>query len=324
MKPAIGSLSTAVFLTLLLAVTASGLETPGVPASESRNRVPMRTLFDGHGPIKTVRTAEFSLAEVNDGSKRARGRDSSGKPWTVSLPAPVSGLWVSEVRGVRTYYFAGYTGGAGMAPDTWILVISFDVNGRPVPFYFTTYSGYDSDGIKDALDLDGTGPELLQQSWSGIDSKAGTRSGFYITTLYQRRGSYWYRADGRHGSATFPLCEKWTDLPDAKPQLVAAPPEVRQRRVDLSNDPASGVRTKIVSLDDSGVRTGPEIDCVVESAGLVVMDSPSMQAIEVVSTSFPGTMLPRLARAQLAVTLTGVSHRRRGVCGVSAIWVSSE
>jgi hypothetical protein len=70
----------------------------------------------------------------------------------------------------------------------------------------TSRAAYDSKGISDLLNLDGTGPQLLQQSWE--ETHPGERSGYYITMLYQQRGLYWYRADGRHGSRSFPLFEK--------------------------------------------------------------------------------------------------------------------
>jgi len=312
------------FAVPLLAMTALCLETRVIPPSDLRKRVPMTMLFYGREPIGNVRTPDFVVTEAEDGSKVANGRGKTGRSWRILLPATTRGVWEAERNGARTYYFAGYTGGAGMAPDTWILALCFDPRGQPVPFYFTTYSGYDSAGIKDALDLDGTGPELLQQSWVETNSPPNVRSGFYVTALYERRGEYWYRADGQHGMRAFPLFEKWSALPNTEPQLVPAPPRAERWLTDLGNDPASGVRTTIVGLGDHTVRTGPELGCVVERVGLVVQDSASMRRVEIVSADFPGVSLAEIARGHMAVTVTGVSRGQHGDCGASTIWASNE
>ena len=75
-------------------------------------------------------TGEWNSAPV------ITGTDKAGKLWRVTLDPAIRGLWRTEVDGVKTYYFAGYTGGAGMAPSTWILGLSFDYEGRPVPFFW--------------------------------------------------------------------------------------------------------------------------------------------------------------------------------------------
>ena len=94
---------------------------------------------------------------------------------------------------------------------------------KTVPFYIVGRAAYNSQGIGDVLNLDGTGPELLQQDWVETNWMPDARSGYYVTTLYQQRGLYWYRADGRHGERTFPLYEKWAILPGMKPELAAGP-----------------------------------------------------------------------------------------------------
>ena len=154
------------------------------------------------------RTPDFAVTRDEYYSILVRGHDKSGKQWQVMLPPPTHGLWETDTtNGTRTYYFAGYTGGAGMSPGSWLLVLSFDERGRPVPFYIRGYAVYDRTGISDILNLDGTGPELVQQNWVETQWMPDTRSGYYITTLYQQKGAFWYRADGQHGTRTFPLYE---------------------------------------------------------------------------------------------------------------------
>ena len=309
---------------LLIAITAFSLETHVIPASDLRKRVPMTTVFYQPASFNPppIRTPDFLAAMLEDGSRLVRGRDKSGKPWRAGLPAATRGLWKTDVNGTRTYYFAGYTGGAGMAPDTWILVLSFDEQGRPIPFYVTTsHADYDSKGISDILNLDGTGPELLQQNWGGPNWMPGERSGYYITTLYQQRGIYWYRVDGQHGARSFPLYEKWVNLPNTRPKLVDAP-ELSSWLSDYGNDPRSGIRSRILSIDNHGIHTGKELGCELQSIGLVVEDSKTGRQIEV---DYSGTLLPDIARAKLTATFTGVNRwPRTNLCVASAVWAGKE
>lgn len=135
MRSILSPLTASMALALLIAVTAPSLETQVIPASDLQKRVPMTTVFYQPASLNAaVRTSDFLVTMTDDGGKLARGRDKSGKQWQATLPAATHGLWKTDVNGIRTYYFAGYTGGAGMAPGTWILVLSFDGQGRPVPF----------------------------------------------------------------------------------------------------------------------------------------------------------------------------------------------
>ena len=117
------------------------------------------------------------FAKEADLSLVARGRDKTGKAWRAILPPALRGLWMTVQDGSRTYYFAGYTGAAGMAPDTWILALSFDDRGRPVPFYVSTRSAYDARGIKDLLNLDTDGPVLSSNpGWRRIGTTRRARA----------------------------------------------------------------------------------------------------------------------------------------------------
>lgn len=323
MHSSVASRATWISLSLLIAVTAFSLETHVIPASDLRKRVPMTTVFYDRATFNPpIRTPDFLVTELEDGSKLVRGRDKSGKSWRAAIPAAIRGLWKTEVNETRTYYFAGYTGGAGMAPDTWILVLSFDEQAKPVPFYVTTsHADYDNKGISDVLNLDGTGPELLQQSWA--ETNPNERSGYYITTLYQQRGIYWYRTDGQHGAKTFPLYEKWARLPN-KPHLVD-PPELSTYLSDYGNDPRTGIRSRILSIDKHGIHTGPELGCELESIGMAVEDSKSGRQIEADYSLESSPLLAEIARAHLPVTFTGVKRwPNTDQCYASIVWATKQ
>jgi len=288
----------------------------------------MITIFYEREPFTApVRTPDFVVTETEDGLKLARGRDRSGKEWRALMPPATHGLWKTVQNDSRTYYFAGYTGGAGMAPDTWILALSFDERGRPIPFYVTSYSGYDAQGIKDLLDLPAIGPVLLQQTWLETNWNPDARSGYYVTTAYLQRRAYWYRTDGQHGTRAFPLYEKWVTLPNTRPEIVAAPGLAGEQPADYGNDPRSGIRATLLGVDEHGIHTGADLGCELEFIDLVINDSRIGREIEAgyFYASSPGTLLPKIARKRRSITLTGLRRfPKSSTCTASVVWSTAE
>lgn len=269
--------------------------------AERRSRVLMAPISDfTKFPIR-IRTPDFVLTSGDTGPAFSlRGRDQRGKQWQVTLGDAVRGAWQNGTPERRTYYFAGYTGAAGSGPATWILALSFDQDGQPVPFFVRTHGSYDSEGIEDILDLDGNGPELLEQDyWGNIRDDPG----YYVTTLYQQRGYYWYRSDGRHGTHLFPTFEKWSVMwRDRRPELVDRPRSKRSVR-DSSNDPATGLHTQIIGTAENVIRVSPEAGCRNVSVEVLVQDSEKGRKIDIQ----PATQeLAPLAKAHAQVVLTGL------------------
>jgi len=308
-------------LMLALAGTSFSLATRVIPTADLGKRVPMTTIAFTPKSFEGVRTSDFVVAEEDD-VPIVRGRDKSGKRWKVTLPPPTHGIWKTELNGARTYYFAGYTGGAGMAPDSWILALSFDERGRPMPFYVRSYSAYDKDGIRDLLNLDGTGPELVHQSWLEAPPLLESRAGYYVTTLYQQRGVYWYRADGRHGLKTFPLYEQWVMLPGREPEEIAAPEDAKKWRTDYGNDPRSGIRSTVTTAKDGSITAGPELGCALNQIEVLVSDSKDGREIGLnpLIGTYSSELLETLAAAHLRVVFTGVSAKG---CTASVAWANS-
>jgi hypothetical protein len=282
---------------------------------ELRKRVPMVAITDFMKLPLSVQTPDFVLRS-NESSPlfSLHSLPSHGKPWEVVLRDAARGAWRSEVDGSRMYYFAGYTGAAGSGPDAWILALSFDAAGQPVPFFFVTHGSYDAKGIEDVLDLDGDGPEFLQQDyWGNIMDDPGC----YVTTLYKQRGVYWRRSDGRHGAHLFPTFEKWSVAwKDRRPELIANPPSGRPVR-DYSNDPGAGIRTTATVSSDNGLRVGPESGCGDVSVDVLVTDDSPGRKVKVLE---PGEQaFPTLAQAK--VTLTGLYHwPKSDSCSAAIMW----
>jgi hypothetical protein len=307
-----------IFLLLapFLAITACCLETSLLLPSELRKRVPMAKITDFKKSPLFVRTPDFLLASSDTGPPFSlQGRDKRGRDWRVRLRDASRGAWRSETNGRRTYYFVGYTGAAGMGPATWILALSFDKIGRPVPFVVTTHGG-----IEDVLDLDGTGAELLVQDYQGTRMDD---PGYYVTTLYQQRGLYWYRSDGQHGAHTFPTSEKWSVMWKDQPAVLMTPPVFKGAVGDSSNDPAAGVRTGIMSaVENNSIHITPSAGCSNVALAVLVWDTPAGRRIELEELN---RSLKTLAQARATVVLTGLYHWPKSTdCGASILWASTE
>jgi hypothetical protein len=266
-----------------------------------------------------VRTPDFLLTSRETGPLFSlRGQDKQGKHWQVVLRDSAGGAWRSETNGSRTYYFAGGTGATGSGPSTWILALSFDEGGRPVPFHVTTHGGYEDKGIEDVLDLDGSGPELLVQDyWGNIREDPG----YYVTTLYQQRGCYWHRSDGRHGMHSFPTFEKWSVMwKNRQAVLVAGPPSKRSVR-DSSNDPAFGIHANILGAEENAVRVSGEVGCKEVFVEVLVRDSAEGRKIDLQPQA---QSLTALASTRAEVVLTGLYHwPKGGECDASILWAST-
>jgi hypothetical protein len=303
-------------LMLLFAVAGLCLESKLITPAELRTRVPMTMISEfSKFPIR-VQTQDFVLASNETPPLfTLTGRDRRGKPWLVILRDAVHHAWATRGRGGRTYYFDGYTGAAGMGPFMWILAISFDTDGMPVPFFVVTHGTSSTNGIDDVLDLDGTGAELLEQDYWGSRMED---PGHFVTTLYQRRGAYWYRSDGRHGSHVFPTFEKWSVIWQGRaPELVERPSSKRPIR-DSGNDPALGIRTEIIGAKGYVFQVLPEVGCTSVTLGVSVQDTGKGRTINLQ----PLEELPALAKVHSPVILTGVYRWPDSKeCDASILWV---
>jgi hypothetical protein len=300
----------------LLAITGLCLETNLLTTQETQKRVPMTHISDFVKWPISVRTPDFVLtsSEPPGPPFSLRGHDKRGRPWKVILQDAARKAWQSVDRGLRTYYFAGYTGAAGSGPGTWILVLSFDDVGQPVPFYVITHGS-----IEDVVNLDGSGPELLEQDYWGsmMDDP-----GYYVTVLYRQEGYYWRRSDGRHGAHMFPAFEKWSVMWKDRPAELTANPHPQRPVRDSSNDPAEGIHTTISSAQGSSIRVTPAVGCKEVDVQVLVTDSAKGRRIDLQPET--GSLV-NLARAHTSVSLTGLYRWPGGKdCDASIVWAIAD
>jgi hypothetical protein len=208
-----------------------------------------------------------------------------------------------------------------MAPDSWVIALSFDDKGRPQPFHMLSNHARDANGIRDLLQLDSASPLLLHQYW--LEKWIGFfRAGYYVTSAYRQRGPYWYKVNGVFGQVTFPAVEHLPEL-GAKPRLVPAPDLDYNWDRDLGNDPRLGLQTKIVGIAKDRIKTDPDLGCDSISINVLVLDSRRGREIEVVELSSEELtgMLPNIAHRPVAATLTGLHHWPKSRnCSASIAW----
>jgi hypothetical protein len=271
--------------------------------------VPLRLIADFHKIPFPVRTPHFTLTEGEH--FQLAGKDKLGRPWSVQLPDAGRGAYRGVGAEEDTYYFHGYTGGAGFAPSTWILALSFDDSGRPVPFYFFTQGS-----MEDLLNLDGKGPQLLQQDYWG---NFWEDPGHYVTTLYEKRGVYWQRADGRHGTHEFPTFEKWSVQWGKKPAVLVPKPVTKHLVKDFSNDPERGVAvSKLTHVHNQYFQTSVELGCKGFAPSVSVIDSGSGRRISLGVFDVGAIQNPR-ARHRI----TGLDRWPDGKnCSVAILWTT--
>ena len=307
---------------LLSSGIAVSLTTDVIPKSDLRKRAVMVPIAAAWSPSNPVKTADF-VTRFRDDRILLRGRDATGHSWSASLPPSGRGIWRTGIGARRTYYVVGYTGGSGIAPQTWIFAFSFDAQGRPLPFFVSSYSEYDANGLKDLLNLDGTGPQLIQQDWCDTHwdrSQVGMQSGLWLTTLYEQRNGYWYRNDGRHGLRTFPLYEKWSRWSPAQPRLVNNEDVPSRCTTNHGNDPATGMQATISHVDGYGFQSKVDPECARFVASVVVRDSDRGREIEVEDPQ-AGPLLQAIASAHRPVVLTGMSKSMLpDHCEVAVVW----
>jgi hypothetical protein len=305
-----------VLLAAFLTVPAYCLETALLSPAERAKRVPMTQFADFVNRRLPAQTLDFSLAVTESSpSYCLKGRDKEERPWRLCLRDAVHSGWRSAAKGTRTYYFTGYTGANGMGPLTWILALSFDDRGRPVPFFV-----YTPGGIEDVLDLDGTGPELLVQDYQGnrMDDP-----GYFVTTVYQQRGPYWYRSDGRHGEHAFRTSEKWSVATSREPAVLMNPPIFKWPPPALDNDPAGGIKAMITGAGEGiAVYINPNAGCREVQLGVLVRDSLAGRFIELEGFE---ESIKSLAKARASVLVAGIYRWRGGTeCAASVLWASTD
>ncbi len=271
--------------------------------------------------------ASFEADE--EGRAVVSGKDKRGGAWRVRLGTLMTSyaarLYAADLdrNGIQDLFIVAPTGGNGLAPTSHFYALTFDAEGRPVPFEADGYFEEDKRGLFDLLDLDGDGrAELLYMNFD---------DGYWVTTLYEAEGGRWRHVTGRHGRRTYPLYTRFTNRPNRTP--TRPKPGRNPFTPDLSNV-APALRGTLASYEWAEESQGGEVTFNVSGAGGarvackpdvwfgsfgVVADS--REGREVVTAygneAAAKALLDEAVKAKSEVTLYG----RRAAEGCSPEWV---
>jgi hypothetical protein len=231
--------------------------------SELANRFPVKYLgtIDNHSYlefIKATRHKPFSLphrvrvgvsgatvAKLSTGGLLITGKDKNGSLWKVNLNdhfLDYSCQFYSadlDCDGIRDLVVIYPTDRNGLAPLYYFFSLTFDEQGRPVPFIADSWFGRSTPDIPNLVDLDRDG----RAEFISMDCD----DGYWITDLYEVSEARWQRAREQHGRRSYPLYTRYTYRANRKPVVPA-----RGRRPaspDLSNNEPF-FRGRIISVKD--------------------------------------------------------------------------
>lgn len=281
-------------------------------SSELSMRVKQRLICDDLTAGARVFCNRSTLTMMPDGTLRVTGTDCKGKSWVV---------WSMCENGFATVWSADLD--KNMRQDlivvsrsrtdsTWepgaqLLIVTFDGQGRPVPWQCKGFFEVDGRGVKDIVDLDADGyAEVVQQT---------STEGFWITSLYEATDAH-FKQRRNHGDRTFPLYSKFTFLPNRLPAKTGGrrPPEP-----NLANDTGDGkapVFLRAISRygrSNSAVlfiSNGDQWTAGTQSNMAIVLDEPSGRRIAVAPTVESRLLLEEVCRRQIPFTVAKRTNRK--------------
>jgi hypothetical protein len=223
-----------------LPLTSSELGTPfklkrlGIMGSNSRE---LHAAAGPAGSTYKVRTGSPADTLVLE------GKDKSERMWLIdliSLWGCAGGSKVYEgdldADGIQDAVLVTPTCGNGLAPSSHVVTVTFDHDGRPVPFEAEGYFESLRAGIDSLVDFNRDGrADLVFMNFN---------DGYWITNMYTLTDARWKRLVGRFGSRSFPLYTRFTNV--ANTRAVVPPPNRHPTAPDLSNatPSASGTMTE--------------------------------------------------------------------------------
>ncbi len=179
--------------------------------------------------FRKVGVAGVTLEKMpNDDSEwQLNGKDRAGKSWSVPVGvlqnmAGNAQLYRVDLdrNGIQDLVIWRGISGNGLAPNAFLILMTFNQQGRPCVFQSDGFYTASETGIDDLLDLQRNGhTQLLDMQFD---------SGYWITSLYQVKDAKWQRVHGWFGKLSYPALTRFTYTPNRK--LVLKPIAGRDRK----------------------------------------------------------------------------------------------
>jgi hypothetical protein len=261
------------------------------------------------------------------------GRDKKGSLWRVDLGNVT--IFAYHYRfysadldrnGIRDLILIRPTAGNGLAPTSHFFSLTFDEQGRPLPFEADGYFRYSTKGIFDLVDLNrDSRAELIYMNFD---------DGYWITNLYKVSGTKWQRVKGLHGHHSYPLHTRFTYRANRK--IVTPAAGRRPFAPDLSNKEPR-FRGQLVSYKWANVNQSEDIELVVKTEGgqkitskpvswyasfTIVLDGPEERTIISLSADEERvkSILDEIVTKAYQISLYG--DRRGDGLGPEILWAS--
>jgi hypothetical protein len=224
-----------------------------------------------------------------------QGQDKLHRPWLVEL------FQVWECGGGAEAYEADLdkdgivdavllmpTCGNGLAPSVHMITVTFDSEGRPIPFEAEGYFELKPGGVDSLVDLNHDGKaDLIFMNFN---------DGYWITNIYTVKDGRWNRIQGRFATRSFPLFTRFTNRPNSKavtqpsgrmpwaPDLSTVNPVVTGSLVEWKWTPTGVVASNYLNLqltvsDNAGKRTVCTTNYWYDSARLIFDNADGRQVV---------------------------------------------
>lgn len=225
---------------ILLCLIFANMSSPGPAFAYDESYLPLDAKTLSHrvmqkliaDPLEAGESLVFGKTKVEicgNSILQVRGTDNQSKPWSLiaSSWTGCASIWIADLdnNGCEDLIILMRTGGCGWSPNSQLLVLMFEKNGRPFPWAVDGYFDVDSHGVKDFVDLNNNGrAELMRQSRD---------DGYWITSFYETAKARWNRMHSIDGMAV-PLFTRFTQMPNRQ---AITPPNYRHPfESDLSNN----------------------------------------------------------------------------------------
>ena len=162
----------------------------------------------GEADPVSIQGFEFRWAK---GGIEISSRDRSGRQWSMVSPSHACHeIWVRDFdrNGQLDALVSGYSGAAGIRPETVHYFVLRDSLGQPIPWRVYTYGLFEDEGRTDLLDLNKDGRlEVLVASYGNSDVD---EYNYWTYELYEARNGLWHLVQGQHGPVSYPVYSKFT------------------------------------------------------------------------------------------------------------------
>jgi hypothetical protein len=226
-------------------------------------------------------------SEITELNLIVGGSDKRGRPWTVYIEPPreiaAGDAWAADLNADGTdelIFDMSQAGNGRCVGKSNLTILTFDGEGRPVPWFVEGWQTNEGKGVQDFGDWNKNGrTELVQFDCYSYSYQDAGGDVFGIADVYEMNQAFWRRLSRADRSKYESQYRKHAASTERK--LKPRPKDSGSFIPDYSNDPAAGVTARILSIvpavggEGCGVLEGLEL----ENGQLVELGERKMQQV---------------------------------------------